>query len=224
MPTPPAHAGYAARPLADAILAAAAAGGEAAAAARELHMRLLRTLDLRAPEALDAAVDAALPAARQAPAAGEGGEGEGGEGDDEESQRRQRILGLLTAAFEGTARCPLLEAGTTVLLAAEAPSAAVRQLVSWGSEAGLGGVSLGASVLAWCIPALASCLRGCIPAAVRRGGVFFLPPPPPAPTRGAAARGAGSRWAPQSSTAGAITAAPTAGMSALLCPPATPLE
>lgn len=139
--------GDAARPLADAVLAVAAAGGEAAQAQRELHMRLLRTLDLRAPEALDAAVDAALPAIKPAQAAGEGGDGagedaasDGGEGGEEEqgedAQRRSRVLELLAAAFEGTARCPLLEAGTTVLLAAEAPSAAVRQLVSCGGEGG----------------------------------------------------------------------------------------
>lgn len=89
---------------------------------RQVLQRLLRALDLRYPAAVDAAVDAALPQGRG---------GAAGSGADEQ-QRQQRVLALLSAAFEGTARSPLLEAGTTVLLAAEAPAVAVRQMVSSG--------------------------------------------------------------------------------------------
>lgn len=123
-PPPPPSAGSAARPLADAVLAQAAAAaeaeGEAADARLPAMQRLLRTLDLRCPEALDAAVNAALPAGSQAV------KGEVGEAA---AAAAQRVLAALNAAFEGTARCPLLEAGTTVMLAAEAPAAAMRLLV-----------------------------------------------------------------------------------------------
>ncbi|KAL4421861.1 hypothetical protein ABPG77_001343 [Micractinium sp. CCAP 211/92] len=109
--------GGAARALADAVLRQAGAAGEDDPHRHVLH-RLLRTLDLRYPAAVDAAVDAALP---------QGGAAGGGAGA-EEQQRHQRVLAALSSAFEGTARSPLLEAGTTVLLAAEAPAVAVRQL------------------------------------------------------------------------------------------------
>ncbi|KAL4423978.1 hypothetical protein ABPG75_001279 [Micractinium tetrahymenae] len=112
--------GDAARALADAVLQQAGAASE-----EEPHwqvlQRLLRTLGLQYPSAVDAAVDAALP---QGGRGGQGGPAAAPEGQ----QRQQRLLALLNAAFEGTARCPLLEAGTTVLLAAEAPAVAVRQL------------------------------------------------------------------------------------------------
>lgn len=125
---PPGNAG---RVLGEAVLQQAAVADEqpsdaAAAAQRALHLRLLRGLDQRCPEALDAAVDAVLPAKQQQ--GGEGEERQGG-GDEREEARRQCMMGLLNAAFEGTARCVMLEAGTTVLAAAEAPAAGMRQLV-----------------------------------------------------------------------------------------------
>lgn len=124
-------AGGAARVLADAIL-------QQAAAARGVLLRLLRSLDLRYPAALDAAVDAALRAAAgggAGPAASTGaaddtaGDQQQGQPAGEAERRRRQLLGVLGEAFDGTARGPLAEAGTTVLLAAEAPSAAVRQMV-----------------------------------------------------------------------------------------------
>ena len=149
-------AGGAARVLADAILQQAAEaapgaaegggeeegggeqGGGGAAAARGVLLRLLRSLDLRYPAALDAAVDAALRAAAgggAGPAASTGaaddtaGDQQQGQPAGEAERRRRQLLGVLGEAFDGTARGPLAEAGTTVLLAAEAPSAAVRQMV-----------------------------------------------------------------------------------------------
>lgn len=103
--------------LAEAVLRQAAGGEQQEQPQRELHLRLLRTLDLRCPAGLDAAVDAVLPA------------GQGGEAAGEEGAQRQAVLALLTQAFEGTARCPLLDVGTTVMAAAEAPAAAVRLMV-----------------------------------------------------------------------------------------------
>ena len=114
--------------LAELVLRAAAdeqPGDEAAAAQRTQHLRLLRTLDQRCPEALDAAITAVLPAQQQVQ---EEQQQKGGSGQQEE--RRQRMLALLSAAFEGTARCVMLEAGTTLLAAAEAPAAGMRVLVS----------------------------------------------------------------------------------------------
>ena len=126
-------AGDAGRVLAGAVLEQAA--GAAEGGQREALLRLLRSLDLRCPEALDAAVDAALPPKQQAKRQQEeeGGASAAAAPDAEqqkEEERRRQVLDLLTAAFDGTARCPLLEAGTTVLLAAEAPAAGVRLLVS----------------------------------------------------------------------------------------------
>lgn len=109
--------GEAGRVLADVVLQQAGAAGTADEGPHhETLLRLLRALDLRCPEQLDAAVGAALA------------QGTPGGLSEEEQQRQQRVLALLSAAFEGTARCPLMEAGTTVLLAAEAPQEAVRQL------------------------------------------------------------------------------------------------
>ncbi|PRW61623.1 hypothetical protein C2E21_0211 [Chlorella sorokiniana] len=122
--------GNAARVLAERVLQRAAAadsesGDEAAAAQHAQHLRLLRSLDQRCPEALDAAVNAVLPAQQQGQ---EGQQQKGSSGGGQQEERRQRMLALLSAAFEGTARCVMLEAGTTLLAAAEAPAAGMRQL------------------------------------------------------------------------------------------------
>jgi hypothetical protein len=120
--------------LAGAVLEQAA--GAAEGGQREPLLRLLRSLDLRCPDALDAAVNASLPPKQQAKRQQqeEGGASAGAGATDAEQQneeeRRRQVLDLLTAALDGTARCPLLEAGMTVLLAAEAPAAGVRLLVS----------------------------------------------------------------------------------------------
>lgn len=135
-PTNHSHAllcpGDAGRLLAERVLQRAAAtdeqpGDEAAAAQRALHLRLLRSLDQRCPEALDAAVTAVLPAQQQGQ---EGQQQKGGSGGGQQEERRQRMLALLSEAFEGTARCVMLEAGTTLLAAAEAPAVGMRQMVS----------------------------------------------------------------------------------------------
>lgn len=124
------------RLLAERVLQRAAAadeepGDEAAATQRALHLRLLRSLDQRCPEALDAAVTAVLPAQQQDQ---EGEQQKGGSGGGQQEERRQRMLALLSEAFEGTARCVMLEAGTTLLAAAEAPAVGMRQMVSASTE------------------------------------------------------------------------------------------
>ena len=87
-------------------------GGEAAG---DALLRALRAVDQRHPDAVDAAVGAAMGALQA---------------DD---PRRTRLLAFLEAAYAGSARSPLREAGTTVLLAVDAPSAKLRQLVSGGA-------------------------------------------------------------------------------------------
>lgn len=114
------------RVLQQAAAADEAPGDQAGTAQRALHLRLLRSLDQRCPEALDAAVSAVLPAQQQ----GEDGQRKVGSGGGRQEERRQRMLALLGEAFEGTARCVMLEAGTTLLAAAEAPAAGMRQMVS----------------------------------------------------------------------------------------------
>jgi hypothetical protein len=120
-------AGNAARTLADAVVQQARqfqgtqGAPEQQQEQRGVLLRLLRTLDLRYPAALDAALDAVLLV--KAAAGDEVNAPAGSDG-------QQHVLALLSEAFEGTARSQLLEAGTTVLLAAEAPAASMRQLVS----------------------------------------------------------------------------------------------
>ena len=114
------------RVLQQAAAADEAPGDQAGTAQRALHLRLLRSLDQRCPEALDAAVSAVLPAQQQ----GEDGQRKVGSGGGRQEERRQRMLALLGEAFEGTARCVMLEAGTTLLAAAEAPATGMRQMVS----------------------------------------------------------------------------------------------
>lgn len=118
-------AGNAARTLADAVLQQARqfqgtqGAPEQQQEQRGVLLRLLRTLDLRYPAALDAALDAVLLVKAAA-----------GDEVNAPADGQQHVLALLSEAFEGTARSQLLEAGTTVLLAAEAPAASMRQLVS----------------------------------------------------------------------------------------------
>jgi hypothetical protein len=144
-------AGAAAHILADSVLQQASGAGLGAAEegqedgseecvgqeskeARGILLRLLRSLDLRFPAALDDAVAAALPAVVGSDVnSAVNARGTGGQQQIMQagySNRRRPVLALLSEAFVGTARGHLAEAGTTVLLAAEAPSAAVRQMVS----------------------------------------------------------------------------------------------
>lgn len=78
-------------------------------------LSVLKELDLRHPAAVDAAVNAAMQASRSA---------EGASAD----QRAVKLIQFLDLAFAGTARSPLEEAGTTVNLAVDAPSAEIRLL------------------------------------------------------------------------------------------------
>ncbi|GAB4814939.1 hypothetical protein N2152v2_001985 [Parachlorella kessleri] len=109
--------GSAAGPLARSLLQQAAEEPQPEGPSATL-LRLLRALELRWPAELDAAVNAALD-----PASAEGTDanslGEAG---------RQRLFTVLELAFAGTARLPVLEAGTTLALAVDAPSAAVREM------------------------------------------------------------------------------------------------
>jgi hypothetical protein len=104
--------GAAAQPFAAALLSLAVEHG-AAAPTGEAVARLLRALDLRYPEDMERALSAAMDARGK----------DGGDGD-----ARGRLFEALEAAFAGSSRSPLPEAGTTVALAVDAASAGVRRL------------------------------------------------------------------------------------------------
>jgi hypothetical protein len=82
--------------------------------AQDALLSVLKELDLRHPAAVDAAVNIAMQASRSA---------EGASAD-----QHARLLQFLDLAFAGTARSPLEEAGTTINLAVDAPSAEIRLL------------------------------------------------------------------------------------------------
>jgi hypothetical protein len=113
-------AGAAALPLAEALLAQASAE-DLTDSAKAILLRLLRALELRYAPELDAAVNVVLSSEAAA---------EGATGGALGTAERERLFALLEAAFGGTARSPVLEAGTTLALAVDAPSAAVREMVS----------------------------------------------------------------------------------------------
>lgn len=49
---------------------------------------------------------------------------------EESNQRRRQVMAFLQAALSGSASAPVAGAGTTLLLAMDAPAAAVRAMVS----------------------------------------------------------------------------------------------
>lgn len=106
--------------LARAVLYAASAecDGEAGAGdVRDVLLKAASTLDARYPEAVGAAVNAALrDAGSEGPSAGQ----------------RARLLRFLDDAFARSLRAPLAGAGTTLALALDAASAGTRQMVSTG--------------------------------------------------------------------------------------------
>ena len=124
-------------------------------------MAFCRTLALRYPQQADAAVNAALANLRrsaeprrpsnralkrardQAAKAGTAPEGSADAADvlapdgaialDPARERAARVMAALQGALEGSASAPVPEAGSTLLLAVDAPAAEVRALVKSAS-------------------------------------------------------------------------------------------
>lgn len=105
--------GSAAGPVADKLLSMIAAG-TGKESTTEAIIKALRTLDLRYPEVTEKAVNNALQRT---------------DGKDKASvETKDRLASALEAAFAGSLRAPMLEAGTTLALAVDAASAGIRRL------------------------------------------------------------------------------------------------
>ena len=108
--------GAAAAPAAETLLAMAA-DTSIIGDQRTAVIKALRILDLRHPEVTEKAVNAALQKL-----------GDGHDSTPATAEKREHLSSALQAAFTGSLRAPLLEAGTTLALAVDAASAGIRRL------------------------------------------------------------------------------------------------
>lgn len=102
----------AAAPAAETLLAMAANTG-IVSGQRTAVIKTLRIMDLRYPDVTEKAVNAALQKLKDTNTAVE---------------KREHLSSALQAAFTGSLRAPMLEAGTTLALAVDAASAGIRRL------------------------------------------------------------------------------------------------